>query len=137
MLVLSASVQVSHAYLVKTYIHDVQCQSYPPVERDGGSAPAPFPHETSMSSVSCSSMRDPFVNASHSMKQFDLHGFPSIVTFCSGSVKDLVSPSNLVYTHTDLDKDMSSSPVHWIALESFRDNGSRGVEHRVVEGYLR
>ena len=40
----------------------------------------PTPQETLISLVNSSSMSEPFVNASHSMKQFDDHGFPSILT---------------------------------------------------------
>lgn len=58
--------------------------SKPPVESDGGSAFVPFPHDTSMSSVSVSSTVAPRWKTSHSRKQFDFAGCPSIVTFCIG-----------------------------------------------------
>ena len=39
-----------------------------------------------MSSVSSSSTSEPFVKTSHSRKQLDFHGSPSIVTLCAGGV---------------------------------------------------
>ncbi len=48
----------------------------PPVDSDGGKSP----QGTFGSSVNSSSTVAPRTNTSHSMKQFDFHGFPSTVT---------------------------------------------------------
>ena len=68
----------------------------PPVDNDGGKVP---PHVTLMSSVSVSSTVPPFSNTSHSRKQFDGAGCPSIVTFCTNTVPPVPSeglPAKLV-----------------------------------------
>ena len=55
-------------------------KSYPPVDSDGGKASEPLPQVTFMSSVRSSSIVEPFTKASHSRKQFDFQGTPSIFT---------------------------------------------------------
>ena len=70
-------------------------QSKPPVESDGGSASAPSPHVTSISSVSVSSTVAPRWNTSQSRKQFDLAGCPSIVTFYISQPSSQHSPESL------------------------------------------
>lgn len=88
-------VQISAIQQERSFLHDglrplscsTQTVSYPPVDKEGGNLSGVSPHATSISSVNVNSTVDPFSKTSHSRKQFDFHGVPSIVTFCESAAK--------------------------------------------------